>query len=182
MDLNQLKQSWQQAGTEKGLSTKQIEQMTKISLHPVLGRIRIKLMVEAVAMTVLLLIFYNIFDGHLKPVYASVVLVVGVLFYMASNLYSFITLKHTASADSIVGSLHTFLHQLQRAKIFSLTAMVVFSVSLWVFFTAALSINMKFILVFAALAGVTMVFLYLSSRTWSQRIGRISQSIDELES
>lgn len=182
MDIEQLKQSWQLACAEKQLSQKQIEQMTRISRHPVLGRIRLKLLVEAVAMAILLLVFYDIFDGHMKPVYASVVLVMGVVFYLASNLYSFYTLKQAVTRDNILESLHHFMAQLQQAKVFSLTSLVFFSVALLVFFTSGLSINTRLILLLAGMAGATLVFLYFSARTWSQWIGRIRQSIEEMES
>lgn len=180
MDLNQLKQSWQQAGTQEQLHLKQLEQMTKISQHPVLGRIRTKLIIEAVAMTVLLFVFYDMFDGHTKPAYASVALVMGVAFYLGSNLYSFFTLKQAVSADNILGSLQHFMAQLQRAKVFSLTSLVLFSVALWVYFTSAVSMDMRLWAVLACMAGTTLVFLYFSARTWSHWIGRIRQSINEL--
>lgn len=180
MDLNILKTEWQQAAKGKALAAQELEQMTKISKHPVLGRIRLKLIVEAAAMSVLLITFYDIFDGHLKPAYASVTLVLGVVFYLASNLYSFFTLQQPVKPGSIATSLQHYLLQLQRAKVFSLTSLVLLSVSLWVFFVSGVPLDLKRVLLLIAMGGLTFVFLYISLRTWTRWISRIRQSIDEV--
>lgn len=181
MDLNQLKQGWQNAGAEEKLSQKQLAQMTSINSHPVLGRIRRKLIVEAVAIAVLLFVFYDIFDGDRKPAYASVLLVLGAVFYLASNVYSYFTLKHpVVTSLNILDSLQHFLLQLQRARSFSLASVVLFSVALWVFFSSALPMDAKRLLFLAGMAGLTLFFLYLSARLWTRWISRIRQSIAEL--
>mgnify|MGYP005753517545 CR=1 FL=1 len=180
MDLNQLKQSWQHAGAEERVSTERLAQMTKIANHPVLGRIRLKLMIEAIAMAMLLFVFYDIFDGHLKPVYASIVLVIGVVFYLVNNLYSYFTLNHAIQADDVYTSLQRFLAHLQRAKVFSLTSLVLFSLSLLVFFASSISMSPGSVFVLMGMLVFSALFLYFSARTWAVWIGRIRQSIREL--
>ncbi|WP_439883092.1 hypothetical protein ACSX1A_07955 [Pontibacter sp. MBLB2868] len=180
MDLNHLKQGWQNAGTQEKLSQQQLAQMTSINSHPVLGRIRRKLAVEAVTITVLLFVFYDIFDGDQKPAYASVLLVLCAIFYLASNVYSYFTLKKPITSLNILDSLQHFLLQLQKARVFSLTSLVLFSVGLWVFFFSALPLDAKRLLILAGMAGVTLVFFYLSARLWAHWISRIRQSVHEL--
>lgn len=181
MDLDKLKTDWQQAAGETEMNQAQLEQMTRVNNHPVLGKIRIKLLIEAVAITALLFVFYDIFDGHDKPVYASVMLVLGALFYLSSNLYSYFTLKHPVGSGNLLSSLQHYFAQLQRARAFSLVSLVLFSVSLWVFFSSSVALDAKRLWMLAGMGGLTLVFLYLSARTWTHWISRIRHSIDVVE-
>ncbi|TPE45852.1 hypothetical protein [Pontibacter mangrovi] len=181
MNLDELKQSWQHAGAEEQLRTAQLHVFTKIAHHPVLGRIRIKLLLEALAIVAFLLLFYDGFDGDTKPAYASVVLVLSGMFYLASNLYGFFTLQRPVGAGGVLVSLQQFLSHLQRAKAFSLTSLVLLAVSLAVFFTSAVALDAKRLLLMAGMAAVAVLFLYFSARQWAWRISKIRQAIAELE-
>ncbi|WP_299703968.1 hypothetical protein [uncultured Pontibacter sp.] len=181
MDLDKLKTAWQQETPDQIVTKEKLTEMTDVNKHPVLRRIKAKLVIEAVAITVMLLVFYDIFDGHLKPVYATIVLVLGALFYLSSNLYSYFTLKHPVSSGNVLSSLQYFLIQLQRARAFSLTSVVLFSTALWVFFTSSISLDAKHVFFLAGMGLITLIFLYLSSRTWSHWISRIKQAINIVE-
>ncbi|WP_114783197.1 hypothetical protein [Botryobacter ruber] len=180
MELDDLKTNWQKAGAAAGAADK-LTQIIKTGKHlTVVRKVRLKLLTEAVFMVLLLFFFYDIFDGDQKPAYASIALVVGALFYFLSNLLGYFTLLQVVREQQILTSLQQLLNALKRMKVFSLAAMLLFSLSLLVFFTSAVELTLKKWLMVAAFGCFVGIQAFFSMRMWNNWIGRIRQQVEEL--
>ena len=181
MNLDEMKSEWQNAAAAQSFQQEELKGMTSIKRHPVLNRIRKKLLVEAFAMLALLVLFNDAFDGASKPAYATMALVVGALLYLGSNLYSFFVLQHPISQANIYGSLQHFLSRLYYVRSFSLVASIVYAASLLLFFTSTIVFDAKKLLLLGGALIAFVVLLYFSFALWTKWISRIRQSISELQ-
>ncbi len=175
-----MKASWQQAGTAPGNKLRMEGFLHNKKHLTVIWKVKLKLLVEAVFMVLLLLFFYDIFDGDQKPVYANVALVTGTMFYFCSNMLGYFAIRQVAEEQDICHSLKRLLQKLMRAKVFSLTAMLLFSLTLLLFFMSAVALTPQKLFLMAGFQTFVLVQVYLSGNMWNSRIRQIRQLLHEL--
>ncbi|MCC9165625.1 hypothetical protein [Pontibacter harenae] len=180
MNLDEMKANWQNASTGQHFQKEELNSMTRLRQHPVLNRIRTKLVVEAVAMLALLFLFNDAFDGSSKPMHANVTLIFGALLYLGSNLYSFFVLQHPILKLNIQDSLQHFLQQLYRIRTWSLVASILYTIGILLFFSSNVVFDFKKLLILGAIMVAVVVFLYFSYSLWTKWIDRIRLSAREL--
>ena len=88
MELENLKSGWKNIDFERK-SEIELEQMTLLKNHPILHKIRIKILIESIALCLLLLVYYDWFDGHQKPLYANLLLVLSILARIGNNIFGY---------------------------------------------------------------------------------------------
>ena len=80
MDLDKMKSSWRQAGTNIK-SQDELLTLTKFGGQPGIRNIRIKFLTEFILLLIFMLIYYNAFDGDLKPLWVNIILIGLIIFY-----------------------------------------------------------------------------------------------------
>ena len=89
MEQDALKSAWQSMDANRKTNT-ELSTMMRESSHPVLKQIRKQLILETIAFTALLFVYYDFFDGDRKPFYANMLLVMAMLFVIAHNIMGYI--------------------------------------------------------------------------------------------
>jgi len=173
MDINDLRAEWQNAGG--GLvNEEKLRLMTKISQHPTLKKLRIKLILETVFLTILLFVYYDGFDGDKKPLYANVLLVLSILLYITNNVVGFLYIKNPVRANNISLSVQNHIIVLKRMSVFSLLSSVIYAVTLLFYFSVSIKFtSLKYVLVIILILSFAAVF-YFSYKKWKNKIDHFS--------
>jgi hypothetical protein len=178
MELDEFKSGWQKAG-DPFKTEAELLSMTKITHHPTLKKIRQKLLIESVLLTLFLVVYYDGFDGHQKPFYANALLVASVILYVGNGVLGYVSLLNPVRRSNIKDSLAAYLASLQRLSVWSLLFSVGYSVALLVFFSSVITFSKeKSFLLLGAVILLVQATLW-SRRIWTKRIRLLrEQSID----
>src|SRR5688572_28196063 len=161
MELNDLKPGWQNAGgTLK--SEEELKRMTKITNHPSLKRIRIKLIVETIGLVLFLFVYYDWFDGGKKPFYANLLLVSGLLMYILNDVIGYISILKPIRGINLKISFQNYLVRIKRLYFFSLIISFLYSISIIVFFTSVINFTKEKSLLLAGIILVLFQMIFLS--------------------
>jgi hypothetical protein len=179
MELHDLKSGWQNAG--KNVKTaNEILSMTKISNHPSLKKLRRKLIIEIILLTMFLIIYYDWFDGDQKPIYANALLVVGLLLYILNNVIGYISLTNPAKESNLKLSLMTYLAGIKKRSLYSMLCSFMYSISLILFFVSVIQFNREKWFILLGLVIIFIQVMFWSHRVWMKRINRLETQVDEL--
>ncbi|HOZ78679.1 MAG TPA: hypothetical protein PLY34_11830 [Ferruginibacter sp.] len=174
MELNDLKAGWQHAGAALKNET-DLQKMTQVSNHPVLKKIRRKLIVETAGLAVFLLIYYDWFDGDQKPFTVNLFLVVSLLLYLSNNIIGYIAIASPVRRTNLKLSVQDYFIRIKRLSIASLVISFVYSVSLIIFFTSIINFTKEKRMILAGIVLVLLQLLLFSWRNWHRKINRLKQ-------
>lgn len=180
MELNDLRSNWQNAGGTFKSET-DLFNMTKITHHPSLKKIRIKLIVEAIFLLVFLVVYYDWFDGDEKPFYANAILVTGLLLYIANDIIGYISIARPISGLNLKISVTNYFIRIKRLAIFSLAFSFLYSISLIVFFTSVINFTKEKKILLLGLAIILFQLMFWSFRVWTKRIKSLKQQVKDFD-
>jgi hypothetical protein len=178
--MDTLKSAW------KGMQTTNTQQdalrnMLLERKHPVLKHIRLQMIIEVIAFSVLLLVYYDFFDGDRKPLYLNLLLAGALVFAVAHSVTGYIMARRKINGDNLTQSLTRSLSAMRRFAIVSVSARAATAICLLLFFTAAISFDtMKYL----ALGGIIIIFLvqgWIMTRMWKSRIRELQASVQSLK-
>ena len=107
MDLQNLKTHWDKINYLPK-NDMELERMTTIKNHPVLKKIKIKLIIETLAISFFLMVYYSGFDGVEKPIYANVLLVLGAVAYIINGILSFRVIQKPIQGENLKKSINSY--------------------------------------------------------------------------
>jgi hypothetical protein len=174
MNIDDLKSGWQNAGGQT-LTEKEFEMMTKIENHPALKKIRLKLIIEAVALIALLFAYYDGFDGDQKPVYINVLLVASILLYIGNNVAGYFFIKNPATTANIKQSLFRQVDVLKKIAAFSMISSIIYGASLLLFLTSEIVFTQRKYVILVGVVVTFMLFFYYSFIKWQRKISHFKQ-------
>jgi hypothetical protein len=180
MELHDLKSNWQNAGGAVKSETDLLN-MTKINHHPALKKIRKKLIAETIFLLFFLIVYYDWFDGGKKPFYANIVLVTGLLLYIANDIVSYISIAKPIAGSNLKLSITNYFARIKLLAIFSLALSFLYSICLVVFFTSVIHFTREKRLLFLGLAIVLVQLMFWSFRVWTSRIKSLKQQVKDFE-
>ncbi|MCE7992957.1 MAG: hypothetical protein HEP71_13295 [Roseivirga sp.] len=178
MELDDLKGSWQQAGSSDK-NNAELRKMTKVSGHPKLKRIRAKLLIETGLLTVFLLTYQDAFDGAEKPLWANIVLIVFGLLFILNDLAGYFLVMKRVKGATIVDSLVGLITILKKLSVFSVVSSVLFGLSLILFFSTGLVFDDNKYLILAGMVVTLLALSYGSYQRWKRQIRHFSELIHE---
>ncbi len=174
MELNELKSGWKNAGgylrTEEELG-----RMTKMVNHPVIKRIKTKLLIQIVVLLAFLFVYYDWFDGDKKPLYANLVLVTGLVLYLLNDIVGYVYLTKPVGEGNLKQSVQDYLTSVKRLSFLSLIVTVVYSSSIIVFFTSTILFTKEKALLLVFSVVIVLQLIMLSSKLWSRWIRKLHQ-------
>lgn len=180
MELNDLKSGWQNAGKAFKNETDLLN-MTKIANHPALKKIRIKLIAESIFLLLFLIIYYDWFDGDRKPFYANVVLITGLLLYVANDVIGYVSIAKPILGLNLKLSVTNYFARIKRLAIFALVFSFLYSISLIIFFTSVIHFTREKRLLLVAMAVILFQLMFWSYRVWTKRIKSLKQQLKDLD-
>ncbi|NCU06131.1 MAG: hypothetical protein GXC73_19410 [Chitinophagaceae bacterium] len=180
MELNELKSGWQNAGSSQKNSS-ELERMTKMSQLPAVKRIRRKLIIETIVLTFFLIVYYDWFDGHQKPLYANLLLFSAVLLYIINDVAGYISLTRPVMNNNLRLSLQQLLVRIKRLSVVSLLLSLVYSVCIIVFFTSVISFTREKSFILLGLILVLTQLSLLSYKLWRSWIKKLELQLSDFE-
>tara|TARA_R110002072_G_scaffold298492_1_gene472550 strand:- start:20 stop:535 length:516 start_codon:yes stop_codon:yes gene_type:complete len=125
VDLDNLKSEYQNVGTERSKPIERLKKMKYTVNHPVLKKIKKQLLFESIIWTLILVVFYDFFDGHLKAFYWNVLLVISILLVLLHNILGFIIVQKPIGDVSLKDSLKKYLSRIKSYSIISIASRVI---------------------------------------------------------
>ncbi len=180
MELDELKSSWKQSASNPK-SRSELEAMTEIKNHPKLKRIRTKLVIEVILLTVLLVVYRDIFDGVEKPLWANVLLVTGAVLFVLNDIGGYMLTKSPLVGASIIESIDKMSTKLRRLSRFSIFSMAIFGASVILFFISSIDMSPEKYWIVGGMGLTLIVMTYMAYRNWSMRIAHFEQTKREFE-
>lgn len=180
MELNDLQSNWQNAsGAFK--SKAELLKMAKINHHPSVKKIRTKLIAEAIFLLVFLVIYYDWFDGDKKPFYANIILVTGLLLYIAKDIIGYVAIAKPINGLNLELSITNYFIRIKRLAILSLTFSFLYSISLIVFFTSVIHFTREKRFLLLGLTIVLFQLMFWSFRVWTKWIKSLKQQVRDFK-
>lgn len=178
MELNELKDGWQNAGGELKSET-DLLRMTRLVNSPSIKRIRTKLVTETIILVFFLFIYYDWFDGDKKPLYANLSLVLGLLLYIANDVIGYFALVNPIRGANLKLSIQGYLRRVKRLSVSSIIITVLYSISIVIFFTSVISFTKEkaLLLVFSSVVGFQLILISL--RVWNKWIKNLKMQAED---
>ncbi|WP_276484332.1 hypothetical protein [Paraflavitalea pollutisoli] len=175
MEDKDLKAAWQ--GTPPPPTNQEnIRKMMIANNHPVQQAIRKQLIIETLAFTGLLAVYYNIFDGHEKPLFANILLVAALLVAILHNIIGYRFSRQQVRGNNLQQSLTAAITKWRNYAIGSIASRAVTATCLLVFFTTIIQLTpVKTWLLVGAIV-VCAGQLLLLIRLWVRRISQLKQA------
>lgn len=180
MELNELKDQWQQSG-QRAVSSSELYAMTKIKHHPSLKRIRIKLLIESLALLGFLAVYYDVFNGSEKPLWVNVLLVASAVAYVLNDIAGFFATQRLVVGETLRQSVEHFRAILRRLSLFSLSFSLFFGTSAILFLSSGVSFTFEKYLLLTGLIAGFLALSYVSYRNWMRRIRRLETITAEFQ-
>ncbi|TDE17556.1 hypothetical protein [Dyadobacter psychrotolerans] len=173
MDIKDLKAEWQKAGSGS-VNEETLKLMTKISQHPTLRKLRIKLISEAIFLIILLFVYYDGFDGDKKPIYVNVLLVLSILLYITNNFLGFLFIKNPVRGNNIIVSLQKLCLVLKRMTVFSLLSSTIYAATLIFYFSVSVEFTFLKYILLGTMMLIFVIISFFSYKKWKQKIDYFS--------
>jgi len=180
MELNDLKSGWQAAGSAF-TNEADLQKMTQVIHHPSLKKIRTKLIVETIALTCFLFVYYDWFDGDKKPFTVNVLLVSSLLLYILNDVIGYIAVAKPIRGRNLKLSIQNYLMRIKRLFAFSLIISSLYSISLIIFFTSVINFTKEKRFILLAIIILLFQMLLLSFKFWTKRIKNLKQQENDFD-
>jgi hypothetical protein len=177
MEQDALKSAWQEMATNRK-SDMELSSMMRENTHPVLKRIRKQLIIETLAFTAFLFVYYDFFDGDRKPFYANMLLVSAILFVLLHNIMGYVLTKRPVNGDSIKQLLTNQLLKMKTYATVSVAGRILTACCLLLFFTSVITFNAGKYWLLAAIILLFIIQIVLLSGIWMKRIRQMKSTIN----
>lgn len=179
MNIDELKNDWQNFQPE---NTGMKEQPMLKKGNNQLNAIRLRLAVEMVSYALFLAVYYTMFDGDKKPLYANLLLVGSFFMVIVHSLTGYLAAKNIISGENILQSMTKFHKKLKGYAMISLLTRTVSLICLLIFFVSSVELNTKKNWILVSLVLLVATQAYINNKIWSDRIKKIGDCIENWQS
>lgn len=180
MDLHELKSQYQHLTTDSH-DPEQLRKMLRANQHPVLKGIRLQLLLEGVFWTLFLLVYYDFFDGHLKPFLWNLALVGAVAFLLVHTFLGYQISNRAIYGTNIRESLQQYLSRIRKYARISIGSRVLAIITIMGFFLSTVPATPSRYGQGGLILLIISVQIYLLYRIWAKRINRVQHACEILE-
>lgn len=178
MNLDHLKSNWKQAGAGNR-NQHELWAMTQIKNHPDIQRIRLKLIIETMAIIVFLMVYYDAFDGADRPFWANAILVVATSFYVIVRISGWLLLSNPIQGDNLKTSLILFKNKIKQIAVLILLSSFLFGAAVIGFFASSIDLTPGKYMVLVGMLMTLILLVYISSRIWLKRLAGVKKTLSE---
>lgn len=147
-----------------------------------LNAIRLRLAIEIVSYILFLAVYYTMFDGDKKPLYANFLLVGSFLMVILHSLTGYLAAKNIVSGEDILQSMAKYHKKLKGYAIVSLLTRTVSLICLLIYFVSSVELDTGKNWMLFGLALLVAIQAYINYKIWSARIKRIGDCIENWQS
>lgn len=174
MELDKLKTDWQNQ-TVPNFSLTQLQEMVRTGKHPGLVRSRKGLIIESIGWALFLLLFYDAFDGHLKPWWLNALLGLAFLLLLIHHLLGIRLLGKQKANENLATTLASYRSKLKRFFRLNILSRLIAMGSLLFFFSYGVEWSEKRYVLSAGFLILMAVQFYILERVWRRRISDLDQ-------
>lgn len=179
MNIDELKNDWKNLQSD---NTGMKEQSMLKNGNSQLNAIRLRLAIEMVSYVLFLAVYYTMFDGDKKPLYANLLLVGSFLTAIIHSLTGYLTVKNIISGENILQSMTKYHKKLKRYAMISLLTRAVSFICLLIFFGSSIELDTKKNWMLVGLVLLVAIQAYINYKIWSDRIKKIGDCIENWQS
>ena len=180
MNLDDLKWSNSKFANEQ-ISKEKLIGMLSVKKHPVLKSIKIQLIIESIAWTSFLAIYYDFFDGHLRTWFWNVLLIFAIGLLLIHNLLGYQVTNNPINGINIVDSLRSYLKRIRKYAYLSISSRIFAIIIIFGYFLSALdAFEVRHYWSLGFLLALVLIQAYFLWRVWSKRIYFITSKYDQL--
>ncbi len=179
MELDEMKQSWQQENEKK--NEQQVQTMMKQRASTVFSKVKLRVILESVALLLALLVFFTGLDADQNAAWVNILFASALLIGIANNWVLYRRIAVNVAGANLLVSLQNVNHQLQ----WQIRLAVVFSVLLFVGVFAFLLLRVpmtdqKLLVVLLVLPASIGIRTWFEVRQWQRNRAVVQQSVAEL--
>lgn len=179
MNIDELKNDWKNLKPENtGLKE---QPMIKRGNNQ-LNAIRVRLAIEMVSYLLFLAVYYTMFDGDKKPLYANFLLVASFLMVIIHSLTGYLAAKNIVSGEDILQSMTKYHKKLKGYAVISLLTRTVSLICLLIFFVSSVELDTEKNWMLFGLVLLVAIQAYINYKIWSGRIKRIGDCLENWQS
>ncbi len=179
MDLEDLKKNYKNEGLSEKKSAGSLMQMKKWNNHPILKGIKRQLIFESIIWAIILIVFYDFFDGHLKSLLWNVILVCAIVLVLLHNILGLLIVKSPINDTVILLSLKNYLRRIKRYANLSIVSRVLAVIVFTSYLMSTADWNMKKIgitaIAFFCLVAIQVIML---RKVWKKRVDTIKHTLE----
>ncbi|QJB35087.1 hypothetical protein HF329_28795 [Chitinophaga oryzae] len=145
--------------------------------HPVMSRIRRQLILEGGCYVLFLLVYYDFFDGHTRPLYLNIILVLSVACMLVQHINGYLLAAGRLKAPDILQSLQLKVRQLQQYAWLSVGSRVLGWGGILLFFCSGINWTTPKYWLLAGITIAIVIQMVLLWQLWQRRINRINDTL-----
>ncbi len=179
MKLDELKQAWQQENEVK--SEQQLHEMTKQCVRSVFSKIKLRAILESVALLLALLVFFTGLDANKNAAWVNALFALAILVGVSNNWLLYRRTSLNAKGENLISSLERvslrLRWQIRLAVVFSALLFVgAFAFLLW---RVPLT-DQKLMVVFLGLPAIIGIRTWFEVRRWQRSLRFVRYNLTEL--
>lgn len=174
MDDNSLKSAWQNTPTPLR-NQDDIKPLMQEKNQAVIKKVRRQAFIETAGFAISLFVYYDMFDGHNKPLYANALLTASFLLIILHNAAVYLLSRKKTAGDNIKQMLQSNISNLKKHGVVTVALRAVAASCLLLFFVSVISFtNAKYWLL-GAIVAVYIVQLWLLAVVQRKRVQQLRQ-------
>jgi hypothetical protein len=174
----QWKTLWRDTTSPTHKNAEGLKPMLQARTRTVFKQVRRQLLWEVCTFSIILIFYYDAFDGARKPIYANIVLVAAVLAVLIHSLLGYQRFQPVGESGHLRDALEKQLKRLRVYAIYSILSRGAWTIALAVFFSATITVHGW---AFAAAIGATLaVQAFWLSRIWGARIRVLRDAVKQV--
>ncbi|MCS3798968.1 RNA polymerase sigma factor [Niastella sp. OAS944] len=148
--------------------------------HPTLKRLNKRLIIETVAFTIFLFLYYVFFSINPKPLFLEILLAGTLFFSILNNFIPYRLLKKTVRGNDIKSTLQYYLFKIRSHTAFFVIGRLMVIASLFLFTTFVTTNNPVQFAIIAFMILLVIIQIVLFSRYWTKRFKQLKYTISHL--
>lgn len=145
--------------------------------HPVMSRIRRQLLLEGCCYALFLLVYYDFFDGHTKPLYLNIILVLSVACMLVQHINGYLLAAGRLREPDILQSLQQKMRQLKQYAWLSVGSRTLGWGGILLFFCTGITWTTPKYWLLAGATVIMAIQMRLLWQLWQRRINRINETL-----
>ncbi len=179
MSIDEIKSNWKNVEGDNR-SQNEISKMTQLKNHPKLNRLRIKFIIETIALVFFLLVFQDFFDAERHSQTMNLLLALSAVLYVVNDVYGFFVIKNPIQGDNLIESSKVFLKKLKFLSITSISSSLLFSIMVIVYFSSIVILDKRRLILLGIFALTLIGMFIIMARDWKGKISKIEEFNGEL--
>ena len=179
MKLDELKQTWQQEN--EGKSEQQLQAMMKQRVSTVFSRIKLRAILESVALLLALLVFFTGLDADQNAAWVNMLFATALLAGIVNNWILYRRMTVNARGVNLVVSLQNVSRQLQWQIRFAVAFSILLFVSAFAFLLLRVPLtDQKIVMVLFVLPASIGIRTWFEVRQWQRNMTLVQHSLAEM--